>query len=212
MRACAPPVRTPGLCAAGADPCSGALTCNEGAQTCDALPVFLVGPDDFESGFGGWVNVGGDDQDWTRDSGGTPSNTTGPNVDHTTGSSGGYYLYTEASGNNTGYPSKVFLLESACVDLSGMSSAEWTFWYHMTGDNIGSLNMEADVGCTGSYTTLSSIVGEQQAEESSAFLQENLDLSAYVGQSVRLRFRAVSGTSWRGDITIDDVFVEATPE
>ena len=33
---------------------------------------------DFENGFGNWINVTGDDDDWIRDSGGTPSSNTGP--------------------------------------------------------------------------------------------------------------------------------------
>ncbi len=35
--------------------------------------------DDFESGLGNWSNVSsGDNKNWTRDSGGTPSSGTGP--------------------------------------------------------------------------------------------------------------------------------------
>ena len=35
----------------------------------------------------GWSHKGGDNFDWTRANGGTPSLATGPSVDHTTGTS-----------------------------------------------------------------------------------------------------------------------------
>ena len=44
---------------------------------------------DFEGGLCGWKNVQGDQFDWRRDSGGTPSVQTGPSTDHTTGTRNG---------------------------------------------------------------------------------------------------------------------------
>jgi len=44
---------------------------------------------DFEKGLCGYSNVGGDDFDWTRDNGGTPSTRTGPHNDHTTNTAAG---------------------------------------------------------------------------------------------------------------------------
>ncbi|KAH3887704.1 hypothetical protein DPMN_011723 [Dreissena polymorpha] len=41
---------------------------------------------DFETGLCGYTNVAGDDFDWARDAGGTPSLLTGPKTDHTTNS------------------------------------------------------------------------------------------------------------------------------
>jgi hypothetical protein len=171
----------------------------------------LVGPDDFEAGFGSWSNVGGDDIHWTRDSGGTPSTGTGPTVDHTTGSSSGFYLYTEASGNGTGFPNMTAVLESPCIDLSGFASSTWTFWYHMVGDSIGTLYAEVAADCGTTWSTELTLPGPQQAAQSSPYLEGTVDLSAYVGTSIQLRFRGVTGTSWSGDMTIDDVRVVATP-
>ena len=47
---------------------------------------------DFEGNTCGWKNVRGDQFDWTRDSGGTPSVKTGPSTDHTTGTRNGIGL------------------------------------------------------------------------------------------------------------------------
>ena len=43
----------------------------------------IIISDDFESDFGSFLQVAGDDFDWSRDSGGTPSQGTGPSIDHT---------------------------------------------------------------------------------------------------------------------------------
>ena len=61
--------------------CNGVETCDIPSATCmpgacGASQVVLL-DDDFETDFGNWSNVGGDDIDWTRDSGGTPSSGTG---------------------------------------------------------------------------------------------------------------------------------------
>ena len=48
--------------------------------------------DDLENGTQSWTQDATDDFDWTLNSGGTPSGSTGPAGDHTTGT--GSYLYT----------------------------------------------------------------------------------------------------------------------
>ncbi|MBW2291014.1 MAG: M20/M25/M40 family metallo-hydrolase [Deltaproteobacteria bacterium] len=160
--------------------------------------------DDFEAGFGTWSNVGGDDIDWTRNSGGTPSNGTGPSGDHSTGS--GFYLYTEASNENVGFPNKTALLESPCIDLSGRVDATWTFWTHMNGSAMGILNAEVAEGCGSSWTNEWSLSGEQ----GSSWNQQSVDLSVYVATSIKLRFRGVTGSDFTSDMAIDDVLVDAT--
>ena len=45
---------------------------------------------DFETDMCSWTNAIGDQFDWKRDSGGTPSLGTGPSTDHTTGTRNGW--------------------------------------------------------------------------------------------------------------------------
>ena len=92
------------------DPRGGALTCNETTDGFDALPVALVGPEGFETGFGNWSDVGGDGIDRARDSGGTTSSGTGSTVVHTAGTASGFCLYTELSTNGTGCSNKTVLM------------------------------------------------------------------------------------------------------
>ena len=37
------------------------------------------------------------------------------------------------------------------------------------------------------------------------FLIQNIDLSTFTNQTINIRFRAIRGTSWEGDIAIDNI-------
>jgi len=91
-----------------------------------------------------WTQDGGDDgQDWTVNSGETPSNDTGPDGDHTSGS--GYYMYTEDSSNDNNPVN----LMTPCFDLDSITSPKLGFWYHSYdaafGGNENSLHVDAYV-------------------------------------------------------------------
>ncbi len=151
-----------------------------------AAAVDLLGLDDFEVDFGNYSDAAGDDFDWTRDSGGTPSTGTGPSVDHTLGTSAGYYLYTEASNPNN--PNMTALLESSCITgFSGYGDAELSFWYHMLGTTqMGTLYVDVATNCTTpSWTNEFSISGNQ----GDVWNPANVDLTSYMGGEVKLRFR-----------------------
>jgi len=178
------------------DSCSGGVCYHDYA----ALVASFPDTENYSSGFGDWTNVAGDDFDWIRRSGSTPSSGTGPSGDHTTGS--GYYIYVEASSPN--YPSKTTILEGPNVDLSGSSSADVTFWYHMYGSNMGTLYLEATDDCV-SWTPVWSLSGNQ----GTSWHQGYVDLSAWTGSVVTLRLRGVTGSSYRGDICVDDFVIDA---
>jgi hypothetical protein len=75
-----------------------------------------------------------DDIDWTQDNLGTPSIGTGPSDDVT---GGGYYLYTEATGNSNSRA----MLYSTCVDITALTSPALIFSYHMLGGAMGTLHV-----------------------------------------------------------------------
>lgn len=151
----------------------------------------------FESGIGSWSQASGDDLNWTRDSGGTPSSATGPS----TGAAGSWYMYIESSGNGTGFPSKRAIFNSPCFNLSGQSSASFDFSYHMYGSSMGTLTLEASSNNGASWTSLWS----QSGNKGNSWLTASVDLAAYLGGSVQLRFNGVSGSSYTGDMAIDDI-------
>jgi bacillolysin len=148
----------------------------------------------FESGFGAWTNLGGDDLDWTRRSGSTPSSSTGPS----SASEGSYYMYVEASSPN--YPSKVTRIESPCFDLSGESTATFSFKYHMYGSNMGTLQLQASTDGT-SWIDVWSLSGNQ----GNSWATANVNMDSYAGATVKLRFVGTTGSSYRGDMAVDDI-------
>ncbi len=165
-----------------------------GGLTCGATenPGYSEG---FESGLGNWSQASGDDFNWTRRSGGTPSNNTGPSSAY----AGNFYMYVESSSPN--YSNKVAIFESPCFDLSGSSSATFSFRYHMYGaSNMGGLVLEA----TTDGSNWSS-VWSRNGNQGNSWLEANVDLGAYTGSDVKLRFVGTTGTTWRGDMAVDAI-------
>ena len=165
--------------------------------TVDTYPYL----EDFEGGTGLWQNVEGDDFDWERYQGSTPSDYTGPDVDHTLGTEEGYYMYTEASGDNN--PEKTAIFVGPCFDLSPLSAPKLSFWYHMSGESMGSLYLEV----SGDDCATWDLVFERNGDQGYDWLLEVVDLSGYAGQTIAVRFRGVTGDSYNSDIAIDDVYV-----
>ncbi len=78
----------------------------------DSRSVWLSGVD-FESGFGDWVNITGEDfTDWTRHSGGTLTPATGPSGG-ANGSS--WYVYLETSPGGANAAGNTAILESPLI-------------------------------------------------------------------------------------------------
>jgi Zn-dependent metalloprotease/chitodextrinase len=154
----------------------------------------------FETGLGLWLQDATDDIDWTRDSGGTPSSSTGPS----SASDGTYYMYVEASSPN--YPSKIAIFNSPCYNLTSENSATFSFDYHMYGSNMGTLDLQAKT-TSGTWSSVWTKTGDQ----GSTWLTASVDLSSYLGQTVMLRFVGTTGSSYRSDMTIDNINLSTVP-
>ncbi|RZN80997.1 MAG: choice-of-anchor D domain-containing protein [Winogradskyella sp.] len=158
----------------------------------------------FESGLGGWTQDSTDDEDWTRQMGGTPSNNTGPNG----ANNGSYYLFTEGSNPNFNYE---FNLISPCIDLTAETGAQFSFYYHMYGTNMGTLDVEVstDNGATfGAPIWTQS--GEDQTAHTDPWILVDIDLAAYVGQTIKIRFNGTTGSDFTSDMAIDSVSMVTT--
>jgi hypothetical protein len=146
------------------------------------------------------MNGAGDDVDWRTNDGDTPSQSTGPSVDHTTGTATGKYVYTETS---NGCDLKTAEYISPCIDLTGVNLPQLDFWYHMYGADMGALHV--DINTNGTWTN--DIMPALSGNYGNSWLQQSVNLSSYSGQMVNLRFRAVSATGYAGDMAIDDISV-----
>ena len=172
--------------------------------TCSGDVTSFPFAESFENSLGQWSQSTSDDINWTRDSGGTPSDSTGPS----TGADGDVYLYVEASGNGTGFPNKSAILNSPCLNFSNLNAPRLTFQYHMFGSAINSLTVQARTNNTGNWTSIFSESGNQGNTWNSA----SVNLAALAGTtSVQLRFVAVTGSGtngWQSDIAIDAIAVQ----
>lgn len=157
----------------------------------------------FEGSIGDWAQSSADDLDWEVNSGGTPSNSTGPS----SAADGNSYLYVEASGDGTGFPNKRAVLNSPCIDLSTIGAPALDLQYHMYGSAINSLIIQGRTNNTGDWTTLFNQTGDQ----GNTWNATRVDLSAYAGQSsVQLRIEVLTGEGsdgWQSDIAIDGLQV-----
>ncbi|NNC94966.1 MAG: hypothetical protein HKN92_05340, partial [Chitinophagales bacterium] len=134
---------------------------------------------------------------WQSNSGGTGSGSTGPSGDNTTGS--GVYVYLETSGGTTGDEG---ILISPCLSISG-NLPLLSYYYHKYGATMGDLYIEVDNGS--GFVAIDSVIGQQQLDELDPWIEDTVDLSAYIGQSIRIQFRGVRGTSFTGDMALDDI-------
>ncbi|WP_042243646.1 fibronectin type III domain-containing protein, partial [Jejuia pallidilutea] len=161
--------------------------------------------ENFETNEGLWVQATDDNINWTRDSGGTTSNNTGPS----SGDGDAFYMYTEASGNGTGFPSMEANFDSPCFDFTGKDNIQFTYSYHMYGQYIGSLRLQVSIDNGASYTN----IDEYTSNLGDVWNQRTVDLSLYKDQTIKLRFNAITGSDssngWNSDIAIDNISITA---
>jgi len=173
--------------------------------TCSSTVSLFPYDEGFEGGNSGdWVQASGDDGNWVNFSGSTPSNGTGPS----SADEGTRYLYLEASTNGTAGQignNATAVLESPCFDLSGVTSADFDFRYHMLGTDAGTITVAATTDGT-NFDQLFTITGNQ----GDIWFNESLSLASYLGSSVRLRITGTTGSSWRSDIAIDGLSLTAS--
>ena len=141
-----------------------------------------------------WTNNG-----WTLDAFGTGSNPTGPSDDIT---GGGNYMYYETS--SPVVAGDQVSLTTLCLDISVLTTPTLSFYNHMFGASIGTL----DVLVNG--TNVWSMSGDQGNQWN--FTQ--VDLSAYAGSSnITIEFVGTAGDdgggiAFWGDMAIDEVCVD----
>tara|TARA_R110001583_G_scaffold35585_3_gene118229 strand:+ start:24703 stop:29169 length:4467 start_codon:yes stop_codon:yes gene_type:complete len=169
-----------------------------------AFAQTIIHTADFETGLDGWTQDLGDNFDWTRDAGGTPSTNTGPS----TGASGSYYMYTEASSNY----GKIANFDSPSFNLSGTVNPKFIFYYHMYGSDMGTLYVDISTDGGATYpTNLWTNTGQVQGANGSAWIPVSINLSAYIGLTVKIGISGLTGSSYNSDMAIDNILVIDKP-
>lgn len=150
---------------------------------------------------GPFTNDTSDDQDWLVDVGGTSSSSTGPSVDHTTGTSSGKYLYFESSSSSVqGY---IANLVSPVFDFTNAPAPELRFWYHMYGQSMGTMHLDVN---TGTGWTLDIV--PSWTDDLDQWQEKVVSLASYGGMSaVQFRIRGVRGSNFYSDMAVDDITV-----
>ncbi|KAL9980001.1 hypothetical protein ACROYT_G008531 [Oculina patagonica] len=162
-----------------------------------------IGPDDCEFDFDQmcyWINDPNNPStfNWERHARGTPSSSTGPSGDHTSGS--GHYIFVETSGVPSGNKAK--LLSRTFPPTAGRCL---TFWYHMYGSGMGELNVYVKP-VTGTLRKVWSLSGDQGDAWNMAQVTLVSSNSQY-----QLIFEAVRGSSFRADTALDDISLKESP-
>ncbi len=167
--------------------------------------------EDFEiAGDHGWstIDASKNGYNWYINTGKTTTDGTGPLNDDTPNGTTGTYIYAEASGATLGDVAEFI---SPCINLK-TSNTNLEFSYHMFGKNIGALHVDIKTESGYINDIIPALYGNQQANQNDAFLKKTVDLSPYKNQTIKVRFRAVRGAGWDGDIAIDNILIKNTEE
>jgi len=113
------------------------------------------------------------------------------------------YIYLEAS-NNCYF--KDAHLMSPCIDLTNAYQPVLDFWYHMYGDNMGSLHVDVLIGTDWDLDIMPAISSNQ----GNLWKNNTIDLTPYLGEIINIRFRGTTGSGYQSDIALDDIAVIET--
>ncbi|XP_006817542.2 MAM and LDL-receptor class A domain-containing protein 1-like [Saccoglossus kowalevskii] len=159
---------------------------------------------DFESmNVCGFVQDDDDVFDWTRNMGRTPSSATGPQVDHTYGDTSHAYMYIEASSPRLFGDRARLLTPTYDPTFSTLCVG---FWYHMYGYDINALSVKLlEFPSPPNDTSITSLLWVQVGEVGNSWVYH--EVSFYAGEYFQIAFDGVVGTSYDGDIAIDDIAI-----
>jgi hypothetical protein len=80
----------------------------------------------------------------------------------------------------------------------------------MYGADMGNLYVELSTNNGSTYPNLLyTLSGQDQTSNGATFKQISINLASYVGNTVKIRFRGVTGNGYRSDMSIDDVAMSA---
>ncbi|MCT4622528.1 MAG: hypothetical protein N4A46_02810, partial [Schleiferiaceae bacterium] len=133
-----------------------------------------------------------------------PTSGNGPTSDYT----GTNFMYCEASGSSSGNTADLI---SPIIDASGLTTPALYFHQHRYSNaTIADMQVEVsnDLGAT--WDTVYSVTGDIQTSASDAWSLEYVNLAAYTGDTIMVKFRQM-GNGCCGDAAIDNVEIKEAP-
>ncbi len=127
--------------------------------------------------------------------------------DHTTGND--QFIYSErisvpVNGIVDAY------IQTPPIVISGLSNPQLTFWYHMYGNSL--VGLEVDINTGSGWTGIYQKVGQQQTSGTDPWKEAIVNLSAYIGDTVVIRFKSTNNNGGtNNDVSIDDVEIDDAP-
>ncbi|XP_076084855.1 MAM and LDL-receptor class A domain-containing protein 1-like isoform X1 [Mytilus galloprovincialis] len=169
-------------------------TCNQGISgtNCDVLTTSSVIECSFEYGERCiFENEANHQLNWEFINKKTPSSGTGPDSAHR----GYQYVYIEASGSNKQNGDKAVM--STNLQLPSIDYC-MTFWYHMKGTNVGTLNIYMEGQNIGK-----SQIWRRSGQQGNDWIKGEVDVLDTNGRKISIE--AVRGSDFSSDIAIDDI-------
>ncbi|MBC3757806.1 T9SS type A sorting domain-containing protein [Hyunsoonleella sp. SJ7] len=151
----------------------------------------------------GWTanNTSGKGYNWLISRGVSHSKGTGPKNSKKVDGSLNTYIYAEASGAE---PGAVATYISPCFNVE-YANSEIAFDYHMFGNHVGEFHVDLFTKDGYINDIIPALNGSQQVSSDDPFKTGIVNLASYTNQTLKIRFRAVRGSSWDGDIAIDNI-------
>ncbi len=162
--------------------------------TCQPIDLVLPHNESFENDLGIFVQSSTDDMNWELREGTTPSRGTGP----ASAFNENNYLYLEASRNKF----KTAILNTGCLDLTGLDKPIFSFAYHMYGFYMGSLSVKISRD-GGLFET----VFEKAGDQGNNWIEKEIDLSNYIGSNIDIQIEGTIGSRYKSDMAIDALYI-----
>ncbi|TRY97688.1 hypothetical protein DNTS_035488 [Danionella cerebrum] len=161
---------------------------------------------DFETNICSWINLQEvDDADWLRDRADS-GNHTRPNMDHTTNTSTGYYLFMDSSVGAWG-DTAMILSEMFTPDSRGHC---FTFWYHMYGRSVGTLYLYSNNRTTHNRgNRFGQIVWVDSGDQGDVWHRGNIYVTHR--EPFWLMFEFQKGAGSEGSVALDDLHIYPGP-
>lgn len=148
---------------------------------------------------GTWKNSTADEMDWLIHDRTTRTSKTGPSDDIT---GGGNYIYFESSTGRRCPANSRAVLNSNCIHVdASQAQCHLSFYTHLFGQDIGQLDLDISLDNGDSWSGLWSVSGNQ----GDLWQRNFIDLSQYDGVVIQLRFVAIRGAGFEGDMAIDHI-------